>query len=68
MARADAQSMTTAPAAPAREAHETPSGWIAFSNVYPRIGVTAPSETEALRLLDVECAAWVARDDERRDD
>jgi hypothetical protein len=42
----------------APELSETPSGWLAVGNDFPRIGVMAPSREEAERLFRSERAAW----------
>lgn len=40
------------------ELRRTPTGWLALGNDYPRIGVTAESEEEVVRLFRERRAAW----------
>lgn len=46
------------------ELHQTPTGWLAIGNDYPRIGVTAPTEAEAVEAYRKARAEWRALSDD----
>jgi hypothetical protein len=54
--------MTTLPEQSVPELHETPTGWLAIGNDYPRIGVTAATKAEAVREFERARGAWLSLD------